>query len=30
MVTFAPTEEQQMIVDSVHDFAQEQLRSIMR
>lgn len=30
MVSFAPTEEQQMIVDSVHDFAQEQLRSIMR
>ncbi len=30
MISFAPTEEQQMIVDSVRDFASEQLRSIMR
>ena len=30
MVSFAPTEEQQMIVDTVRDFAKEQLRSVMQ
>ncbi|MCW5882564.1 MAG: acyl-CoA dehydrogenase family protein [Anaerolineae bacterium] len=30
MVSFAATEEQEMIVDSVRDFAREQLRNVMR
>lgn len=30
MVSFAPTEEQQMIVETVRDFAKEQLRSVMQ